>query len=347
MVDLPLHRALKIVGGVRLESTELSIVTELEDQAAVILPGSDGPVNPINPETNENLADSEFSQHDLLPSIGFELKPLEQVKIRGSYTETVARQTFRELTPVQQQEFLGADVFVGNPDLRMSAVKNFDLRLDYTPYDGGLLSISWFRKDITDPIEFIQKGATFTYTTAVNYPEGELSGFEFEVRQDLGHFWSHLAGLSVGANLTLIDSKVQLPPEETARLAIWGTPEPITSRDMSNAPEYLYNLYVTCNLDQWGTKLGLFYTVRGDTLVAGAGLGGGGFVPSVYEAEYATLNFSATQKIDETWQVKFQAKNLTNPAIQTVYRSDYIDGDVVKTSRRKGIDFSISLSAKF
>jgi hypothetical protein len=45
--------------------------------------------------------------------------------------------------------------------------------------------------------------------------------------------------------------------------------------------------------------------------------------------------------------MNFQAKNLLDPAIETVYRSDYIGSDVTKTSYRKGMDFSISLSASF
>jgi hypothetical protein len=77
-------------------------------------------------------------------------------------------------------------VFIGNPDLEMSALDNYDLRLDYTPYEGGLVSLSWFHKDIEDPIEYVQRLAGFNFTTPVNYPEGTLGGVELEVRQDLG-----------------------------------------------------------------------------------------------------------------------------------------------------------------
>jgi hypothetical protein len=35
-----------------------------------------------------------------------------------AYNETVARQTFKELTPIFQQEYLGGPIFVGNPDSR-------------------------------------------------------------------------------------------------------------------------------------------------------------------------------------------------------------------------------------
>jgi hypothetical protein len=66
----------------------------------------------------------------------------------------------------------------------------------------------------------------------------------------------------------------------------------------------------------------------------------------VYEKEFGTLNLSVTQKIGKYVKVRFQAKNLTDPKIQEVYRSKYIGSDVVKTSYTKGIELSIGISAE-
>jgi outer membrane receptor protein involved in Fe transport len=232
----------------------------------------------------------------------------------------------------------------------MSSLKNYDLRLDYTPYQGGLVSLSYFYKDVTDPIEYVQRIADFAYTTPENYPEGELSGYEFEVRQDAGRLWDKLAGLTLGANATFIDSEVTLPDEEATELEQPNIMAPMKTRDMTNAPEHLYNLFLTYELDGLGlagTQLAVFYTVRGDTLIAGAGQSKGHYVPNVYETEYGTLNASLSKKIGDTWNVKLQAKNLLDPDIETVYRSKYIGGDVTKTSYRKGMEFSLSISAEF
>jgi hypothetical protein len=342
MVDLPLTSFVKLIGGFRYESTNISIVNDPEQDARWFPPGAFDQVL-LNPGD----ADVSFTQEDVLPSIGVVFTPVDQLTIRGSYAETVARQTFRELSPILQQEYLGGDVFVGNKELQMAAVKNYDLRVDYRPYEGSLISVSYFKKDIRNPIEVVQRvGATFSFTTPVNFPEGTLGGFEFEIRQDLGMLWEFLQGLSVGANATVIDSQVTLPEDEANSLSVW---EPMSTRDMLNAPEYLYNINLTYDVEATGTQLGLFYTVQGDTLVAGAGLANNDskFVPNVYATEFDTLNVSVIQKIGQYIQVKFQAKNLTNPEIQTVYRATSIDGDVVKTSYTKGIDFSLSVSAEF
>jgi outer membrane receptor protein involved in Fe transport len=345
MADLPLSSSFKIIGGCRFETTELAIMNTPEQNAFWNPPGQGS--TQVTPGLYPDGADVEFEQDDELPSIGFEFTPWEPIKLRGSYTETVARQTFKELTPIQQMEFLGGDVFVGFPGLKMSALKNYDLRADYTPYEGALVSLSYFYKDITDPIEYVQAYGDFVYTTPRNYPDGELSGLEFEVRQRLGHFWENMEGLTLGGNATLIDSEVTLPPEEAALFSQPNIMAPMSSRDMTNAPEHLYNLYLTYDWQRYGTRFGVFYTVRGDTLVAGAGQSQGRFIPNVYETEFGTLNLSLSQKIKEKWNLKLQLKNLLNPKIESVYRSKYIGGDVAKTSYRKGWEFSISLSAEF
>jgi TonB-dependent receptor len=286
--------------------------------------------------------DVSFSQDDVLPALGLTYVPFQELTLRASYSETVARQTFKELTPILQQEFLGGPIFIGNPDLGMSALENYDLRLDYTPVPGSLLSLSWFHKDVQDPIEYVQRLTNFTFTTARNYPAGELSGYELELRQDLERFGDALHGFTFGGNATFIDSEVTLPDDEIADFAALQVP--ITSRDMTGAPEYLYNLHLTYDMEESGTQVALFYTVQGDALVTGAGEALGNFVPSIYSEEYGTLNLSLSRRIGQSLKLQFQAKNLTNPEIETVYRSEFIEGDATRTSYRKGAEFSLGLS---
>jgi outer membrane receptor protein involved in Fe transport len=342
MADVPLTDFLNVIGGARYESTQLEIVNIAESDAVWFPPGSITPVALLPGD-----ADVDYSQEDVLPSLGLVIKPIEGVTFRSTYSETVARQTYKELTPIQQQEFLGGDIFIGNPELTMSALQNWDLRLDWTPIEGSLLSGSWFYKEIDAPIEYVQRNVIFTYTTPVNYPKGELSGWEFEFRQRLGVLVEGLDGLAVGVNTTLIDSEVQLPEDEILGFQLPNINAPIFTRDMTGAPEYLFNTFITYDLPDFGTELSVFYTMQGDTLVAGAGLSPPNFIPSVYALEYGTLNVSISQKLGDYFKLRFEAKNLTDPSIQEVYRSEFIGSDVLKTSYTKGIDLSISLSCSF
>jgi TonB-dependent receptor len=341
MLDLPLGADVNLVGGARLESTEIGVVNSPEALATWFPPGATGPV-----ALTPGVADVDFEQDDVLPSVGLEYRPGEQVTARASYSRTVARQTFKELSPIIQQEFLGGPIFIGNPELGMSALENWDLRVDYRPYEGGLVSASVFHKDVEEPIEYVQRVIDFTFTTPVNYPEGRLDGLELEVRHDLGRTWRRAEGLSIGANATFIDAEVTLPEADAAEFAGLLLQAPMPQRDMTNAPEHLYNLYLTYDVPGTRTQAGLFYVVQGDTLVAGAGEQDGNLVPNVYALEYDTLNFSLSHVFGERFKLQFQAKNLTNPTIEEVYRSEFIGDDVTRTSYTKGIEYSLGLSAK-
>jgi len=364
MLDLPLTSFLRVIGGMRYESTRLSTQLTPDGNVDGVLIDAKvleergiptGNTNSLSFLQNNGISlDSEIDQTDELPSAAVVVTPIDGLDIRGAYSETVARPTFRELTPISQSLFAGETPFVGNPFLEMSAVENYDLRVDYRPSEGSLFSVSYFKKDVEDPIQVIQQGqATTNLNLPVNFPSGEITGWEVEVRQQLGEWVPRLEGLTVGGNATFLDTQVSLREFEAQRLAAVGAPQ--ETIPMTNAPEYLYNLFMTYDVEDLGTQLSLFYTVRGDTLIASPGVegfttgGGANFlIPGLYETAHGTLNLTVNQEIGEHVNLSFSAENLTNPEIETVHRSEFIPGgDVVQSRHSEGIDFSFGISADF
>ncbi len=372
MLDLPLSSFLRVIGGFRYENTLLS--TDLEPDlpgttvfidGQKVLDTQDGippdlkltgiPADIATAELALGPLDANIRQYDVLPSIGLVLEPIDSVTFRVAYSETIARPTFRELSPTSQALYGGATPFIGNPFLEMSAVENYDFRLDFRPFPDSLVSVSYFKKDIERPIQVGRQAQGQTsFVMPVNFPSGRIEGWEFEVRQNLGRFFDRLEGLTIGGNATLLDTEVKLRDFEADQLAAIDVFT--TSVPMTNAPEYLYNLFMTYDSEQTGTQLSVFYTVRGDTLITSPGvdsIAGGNegrfFIPGVYETEFGTLNLTVSQKVlGDNVSLKFSAKNLTNPKRETVYRSDFIPGgDVVKTSHTDGIDLSVGISANF
>ncbi len=342
MADMPVGDSWNVIPGVRLESTKLSTTVYGEEDAVWFPPGALVPVDFANDPDAANVA---YDEGRALPSLSTQWQVSEQVVFRTAFAQTVARQTFRELTPVLQQEYLGGPIFIGNPELVMSSLDNYDLRLDYTPHEGWLISGSTFYKSVANAIEYAQFEAPqgFVYTSAVNYPDGEMLGAEVEVRVQARNIHESLDGLSFGVNATYIDSQVNLPQAEQDAFEQAGFAT--SHRDMTGAPQYLFNANASYEWEPLGTLVSLFYTVTGDTLQTGAGIDSGNFVPNIYTLPYGTLNFTLQQKIGENWKLFFQAKNLLNPEIQTVYRSEYLpDGDVLNTSYTAGIDYAVGLS---
>jgi len=341
MTQIPVHSSLTVIAGARFESTAIGIVNDPEEDALWFPPGDSAPRRLAE---TPGIADVDIDESDTLPAVSLIAVPFEHVTLRGAWSKTIARQTFKEITPILQQEYLGGPVFIGNPELRTSDLRNYDLRADYAPAPESLVSVSWFSKKIDSPIEYVQNVIGFSYTTAVNYPQGELDGWEVELRQGLGRFWKPLNGLAIGANATFINSKVQLTPGEIQ--AFDDLEVPISSRDMTNAPQHIYNFYLTYDLEVTGTQFGLFWTFQGDTLLSGAGIAAENFVPSIYAVRNDALNFSVSQRLGKHFKLQFQAKNLSDPLISTVYRSEYIESDVDHTSYRRGVEYSLSLTAE-
>ncbi|MBL9077491.1 MAG: TonB-dependent receptor [Planctomycetes bacterium] len=342
MLDLPLARRLNLVGGVRWESTKLWVVNTPE-AGATWLP--DGQNLSVTLEPGD--ADVDFREYDVLPSVGLVWRPADELTLRTSYSETVARQSFKELTPILNQEYLGGPIFIGNPDLRMSGVRNYDVRADWTPLPTSLLSASWFRKDIDDPIEYVEKSAAFSFTTARNYPRGQLAGFELEGKQGLAPVLDALAGLAVGGNVTWIDASVNLPDDEILRFEAVNGERPRTVRDMTSTPDYLTNWFLTWELPSTGTQMGLFYTVQGETLLQGSGPSSSGIVPATYLKQFDTLNFSLSQRLGANVRLTFAAKNLTDAETREIYRSEYVQGDTLRRRGSDGIEFSLTLGGEF
>ncbi len=343
MLDVPLSEAVQLTTGARVETADVGIVNLPGAGAKWFPPGS-----LVGTTLNPGDADVNFQQSDFLPSVALAYEPLEELTFRASYSETLARQTFKELTPIIQQEFLGGPIFIGNPDLGTSSLKNYDLRMDYRPSVGSLFSVSLFHKDLEDPIEYVQRPSTeFLYTTARNYPEGYLSGLELEARQDLGELDEAFTGFGLGGNVTFLHSKVHLTQEEIDDFADPSTNTPLETREMTGAPEYILNLYCTYEIEATHSQFGLFYNIQGDTLQSGATIDDDNLVPSIYSKEIDSLNFSYKQGLGEFLTLTIKAKNLTDPKVETFYSSAYIPEDVTRSSYSKGIDYSISLGAKF
>ena len=357
MLELPLTEDLKLVGGVRWENTRIGIRPDWEDQAfwvprfqpdgQINLQTAEFPARPGDPDFDPDLfaqVNPQISQSDVLPSIAFIYDIYDDLTLRGSYSETLARQTFKELAPVFFQEYIGGPIFLGEPTLQISNVENWDLRLDYTPTPGSLFSVSYFKKFVTNPIEYVEFAIPFSLTKPVNYQRGTLSGWEVELRQDIGTLFEPMAGLSVGGNATWIDSSVRIPQAELENFVRFQGVLPQTSRDMTDAPDWLWNAFLTYDVGATGTSFAAFYTVTGDTLLQGPGPGDTQFTPATYDREYDNLTLTLRQQLGRGVQLSLSAKNLTDATRRQVYRSEFLPDDVTRREFRNGVTYSLSIS---
>jgi outer membrane receptor protein involved in Fe transport len=338
MMDFHLARPLMVTAGVRMERTSMDIVPHNDAfglvQVIVQFPSGDRGIKFVP----EQEAVTHIRDTATLPSISFTWKLRSNMSVRSSWTQTIARPTFRELAPVATEEFLFGDKFVGNPDLTLSHIDNADLRWEWFPSSGSVLSAGIFGKKIRDPIELISFSvASNVLVQPVNYEKGRVKGFELEGRSSLSGLGRWASGFQGGMNFTWIDSQVDVPAAEQESLAAYGLDE--ESRRLLGQPKYLFNASLTW--DHKGTALALFYNYVGETLRTGAARGPEDGLPNTFEKPHDTLDITGSQELGKHFRVGFKAMNLLRRDARTVARLP--DGEeVIKTLRSTSSQFGVS-----
>jgi len=356
MADLPLSPSWRLIFGARQESTRLSV----------------RPFDPLNPEgdlltvvvsfttdettgrttINRRLEDTppaavatDIDEDAVLPSVGavWEVRP--GMNVRLSWSQTIARPTFRELAPAAAEEFLFGDEFVGNPALKISDIDNWDARWEWFPRPGDVFASSVFYKEIANPIELINfdAGGRF-FVQPVNYETGRLRGFEVEARTGLDRIGDRFRHFTVGMNYAWIDSEVDVPRIELDSLSDYDLDEP--TRRLQGQPEDLLNVNVTYDNDDIGLSASAFYNRVGATLISGSAKGEFGGIPSIVEQPYETLDVRVAKKLPRGTSLTVKAANLLTPDRERRYETPGA-GSEIKTRRETPLKVSVGLSWKW
>jgi TonB-dependent receptor len=300
-------------------------------------------------------ADASIEQVDVLPAGAINLKPVEEFSLRLAYAETIARPTFKEISPVKYTDYDSSRVFLGNPSLKMSALKNYDARLEWRPdkNKADMLAAGVFYKTLTDPIQYSVRSAInpdVDYIYPENYGNAEIKGVELEARKSLGLVSSYLELVSLGGNLTLQESQVKYRDDILEQLKAARITN--TTRPMDGQSDILANLNLVYENDELGFNAGLFYNWRGETYTAGDTAAPGTYFPAIVENPIGTLDFVSGYKFKRggsrylpTWRLGLEFKNLLDPVIETVYRTPY--EDIKRTSYTMGRIYGISLGCNW
>jgi outer membrane receptor protein involved in Fe transport len=312
-----------------------------------------------------------------LPSVGLALRPIEGLTLRGAWSESVARPSFREMGFYVTVEPGSDDLVVGNPTLQLSDVESWDGRVEYTwGTRGDLLAFSYFEKEIQDPIESIlvrdptnaELNAQFAlFRTFFNNPNtADVSGFEVEARKSIDFLGSRvpdwLEYFSIGGNYTDIDAEVDRTEAELARSEPFYGAVPgegrfaglETSRRLFNQPEWIANADLTFDHPESGWKATLAYFAISDVLDAAgtATLGPSGspltFTLDRYVDSFDELRFTISKTLElprnlGRLTLRATGKNLTDSKRRLIYDPDQTARTIVEREFRVGRDFDFSI----
>ena len=294
------------------------------------------------------MTSHDYGKVSLLPALNAAYNFNGKNLLRFSYGRTVNRPEFREVSPAIYYDF---DLFAevqGNPDLKMAVIDNLDLRYEFYPGPGEMVTIGAFFKHFENPIEwnFIDMGGSYRYSYE-NALSAYTAGVEVDIRKSLGFIG--VPQLSLVMNGALVASKVKFRDSGLVREK---------DRSLQGQSPYVVNAGVYYTSDgMLGLSASLLYNIIGKRIV-GVGKttsieGDKNFdVPDSYEMPRNALDFSVSKKIGSWCELKFGVKDIINQSVTLKqFPTVTVDGAEQKReqttrSYKNGRTFSLGVTIK-
>ena len=255
---------------------------------------------------------------DFFPSANLTYFLTDTQNLRFSYSRTIARPSFKELSfaqildPVSDRIFNGGLFPIGewNGNLTETRIHNLDTRWEMFFNRGQLISLSLFYKSFDDPIELvrIQAQQTSSEFQPRNVGDGEVFGAEFEFRKNLGFISESLQNVSVSSNITVVESIIDMTEQEfNARKNFEKEGQNIdNTRQMAGQAPYIINAGLSYDNPAIGFDGGLFYNIQGETLT----VVGGGLFPDVYTEPFNNLRLNMNKSLGANASVNLSVSNI-------------------------------------
>lgn len=264
---------------------------------------------------------SESSRHyktdDVFPSLNTTYKISDQHQMRLSYGRSINRPEFREVSSSVYYDFDLASNVQGNTELKNCYVDNLDLRYEWYPSRGELISLAVFYKHFDSPIEwtYTVAGGTDLIYSYKNAKSANNYGVELDIRKNLGFIG--LKDFSWSFNGALIKSKVQFEK---------GAKE--EDRPMQGQSPYLINTGIFYKNAPLKMDIALLYNRIGKRII-GVGRSEGSTgddsnsrVPHSYEMPRNTIDFSLAKKFGEHLELKLNVRDLL---AEKIYYKQFAD----------------------
>jgi TonB-dependent receptor len=295
-----------ILAGVRVEDTEANY------GAYEFVTNADG-------SSSQNLVFRPVSYVDAFPTVQLRYDFSPHLVARLTYSTGLSRPGFNQNTSSTSIDLHSnpgtALISEGNPNLLPTTGDNFDFSLEYYLPNAGIIQFAAFDKEFSNYIvERLQLGVHNSplapagdladITTYENIPNAYARGLTVAYHQKFTWLPDPLNGFGVEGNFTYVDSKI------------------LESDGVTNGTGVnQYNLLPGTAAISW--NLAAFYEAHGFDIQLSSqynshslfGLGGG-LINDIYEDSRFLLDLTSSYKINKTWTVYFNTRNLTNQPLR-------------------------------
>jgi TonB-dependent receptor len=311
MVDLAFGPRWRLIGGLRVEKAEQAVHTI------------------DNRVPNAQPVDARLRNTDPAPGVNLVYALTSRQNLRFSYSRTVSRPDFRELSPFDFNNVLGGFVTQGNPSLKRATISNYDARWEWFAGGNQVIAASLFAKTFNDPIEQTVLPANDLRQTFVNAEGARNIGVELEFRRSLASFSRRLREFAVSSNFSTVVSNIDIKAEDASLLTS-------KSRPLLGQSRYVANAMAEWNRPKWFSTA-RFYANYVSRRITDVGTFG---VPDIYQEANTFLDFAYQFSFAERsrWALKFEAENLAN--------NEYLwtQGGITQRSYRLGRTFQLGIN---
>ena len=288
LFDQKVASRFRFVYGVRFESYRQNLSSfELNSS----------PPKPLNVDTVFN---------DFLPSLNFTYELSEKTNLRFSASRTLARPEFRELAPFSFYDFNINTVVTGNPNLTRTKINNYDIRYEFYPGEGQILSASAFYKTFQNPIEMVYEfRGSDTYLSYSSNANATNYGIEFEVRKNFDFLdnifkTTWIKDFSFTANYAYIISEVRF--DQKVSLQQFGT------RPLQGQSPYILNTSLQYYNNKSAFGVAVFVNRIGRSIAFVREING--LIPDLWENPRTVVDISISKRIWKGLDAKFAINDL-------------------------------------
>lgn len=323
-----------VVPGIRLESFSQQVDYEVIN------------IRPDDPgfrDVYENI---------FVPSLNVRFSLTEDANLRFAFSKTASFPEFKEVAPFVYE---GVTQRVGgNPDLlgglngtgaTYSDVYNYDLKYEWFPDRGEILSVSAFAKTIKNPVNrVVAADATGTQRYFRTGDQADVFGLELEMRKNLLSDADQNPVVSLGLNAAYTNTNQDLKDIPAGEDNTFGTSFDRDSDRLEGASPFIINTDLNYSpvFGNYEPKATLAFSYFSDRIFSL----GAGSLGNIVEKAVPMLNFVLRNEIGEHFEVNFSAKNLLNPNISLVRENTGI-GDVTIREYKMGVNLGLTLAYKF
>ena len=266
---------------------------------------------------------------------------LGNAQLRLGYAETLSRPDFREISPAPFVDPVLDLRTVGNPNLRVSSIVNYDARIEYYFTEIDSISFAYFYKDLTDPIErVVSSGGSGTTIFLENALGAEVEGWEIDVYRGLGFIndwdwldrirmgWLRRSGLAnfyFAANYSDISTDVSIDPNASNQT----NPD----RALEGASPWVVNLQLGYNSPSERWEWTLLYNSFGERISRAGALG----QPDIFEEPFEQLDLTAKYRHGDHWTFKLGVDNILDSKVR------FTQGPETTRVFKPGISFSLGV----